>query len=94
MPIDNLMEDAATAEISRAQLWQWIRSPQAKLVSGEQITASMYRSARAQIVEELVSQASGDAARNLTRAAELMDDLVLNDEFAPFLTLKAYELIS
>ena len=42
VPIDNLMEDAATAEISRAQLWQWIRHPEARLESGAKIDGAMY----------------------------------------------------
>jgi len=94
VPINNLMEDAATAEISRAQLWQWVRHPDARLESGSKIDAAMYRSARIHIVEELAGQAEREFARSLAKAAELLDDLVLNDEFAPFLTLKAYEVIS
>jgi malate synthase len=94
VPIDNLMEDAATAEISRAQLWQWIRHPEAKLHGGKNIDASTYRSARFHVVDHLAGKAKGDAARNLNKAAELLDDLVLNDDFAAFLTLQAYEDLS
>jgi len=88
------MEDAATAEISRAQLWQWIRNPGARLESGRKIEMVMYRSARAQIADELIGRAGSGAMVNLVKAAELLDELVLNDEFAAFLTLKAYESIS
>ena len=94
VPIDNLMEDAATAEISRAQLWQWVRHPEAQLDSGIEINNPMYRAARAQIVDELVEQSEGEFSSQLIKAAELLDDLVLDDEFATFLTLKAYEVIS
>jgi len=94
VPIENLMEDAATAEISRTQLWQWIRNPSAQLEGGGEINASMYRAARRQIVDRLTEEATGDSARHLAKAAELLDDLVLNDEFATFLTLQAYEVIS
>ncbi len=94
VPIDNLMEDAATAEISRAQLWQWIRHPEAHLEGGNKIDAGMYRAARIQIIEELTEHADKEFAGLLTKAAELLDELVLNDEFAAFLTLQAYEEIS
>src|SRR5690606_13975607 len=43
VPINNLMEDAATAEISRSQLWQWIRSPKGKLEYGRKVTAELVR---------------------------------------------------
>jgi malate synthase len=94
VPIDNLMEDAATAEISRAQLWQWIRHPEARLDSGAKIDAALYRKLRAEIFGSLAQAAPGEFAGLLAKAAELMDDLVLNDQFATFLTLQAYEVIS
>ena len=94
VPIDNLMEDAATAEISRAQLWQWIRNPEARLENGEKIDAALYRSAREQILDGLVKTAEADFSPLLKKAAQLLDDLVLDDEFATFLTLQAYEVIS
>ncbi|HLF30321.1 MAG TPA: malate synthase A, partial [Xanthomonadales bacterium] len=94
VPIDNLMEDAATAEISRAQLWQWIRHPRARLENGAPIDAALYRAERIRIVEGLMQQADSDTVKLLARAAVLLDGLVLDDEFAAFLTLKAYEVIS
>jgi len=94
VPIDNLMEDAATAEISRAQLWQWIRHPQAYLEGGNKIDAEMYHATRGRIVDELQEHAEGAFAGCLAKAAELLDELVLNDEFATFLTLQAYEVIA
>jgi malate synthase len=83
--INNLMEDAATAEISRAQLWQWIRHG-ATLDDGRQITADLYREVRAEELEKLGNPAS----RRLGDAAEILDALVLNDAFEEFLTLRAY----
>jgi malate synthase len=94
VPIDNLMEDAATAEISRAQLWQWTRHPDARLEGGARINTAIYLSARGEIVGNLSGQAEGDFAKHLAKAAELMDALVMDDDFAPFLTLQAYEVIS
>ncbi len=94
VPIDNLMEDAATAEISRAQLWQWIRHPQAKLQNGKKIDATAYRSARSHVVDHLASKVKGKESKNLHTAAGLLDQLVLEDDFAAFLTLQAYEKLA
>ena len=90
VPIDHLMEDAATAEICRAQLWQWIRHPEAKLATGTNIDEAMYRTAKAQILGKLVEKADRDLYKHLSKAAELLDEMVLDDSFATFLTLKAY----
>ena len=94
VPIDHLMEDAATAEISRAQLWQWIRHPKAQLAGGVNIDAELYQGMRTEILDALEADASPATADQLRSAAGLLDDLTLNDEFATFLTLKAYQLIS
>ncbi len=93
VPIDHLMEDAATAEISRAQLWQWIRHPDARLEDGVDINQQLYSTMRDEILEELLINAPGDVRSFLHSAAGLLDELTLNDKFATFLTLKAYELI-
>lgn len=79
VPINNLMEDAATAEISRAQVWQWLRH-HAKLSSGQVITPALVE----EIMEESTLQFS-EAAR------KLFWQLVTATEFAEFLTLPAYE---
>jgi malate synthase len=94
-PIHNLMEDAATAEISRAQLWQWIRHPKGILNDGRKVTAEMYEQYK---VEELakIKQEIGVQAYEGGRfdeAVELFDRLILNDDFTEFLTLPGYELI-
>jgi malate synthase len=86
--INNLMEDAATAEISRAQLWQWIRH-RTPLSDGRPITPDLYCSIRDEEVRKLRDARTGDT-RCLDDAVELMDELVLGAEFAPFLTLPAY----
>jgi malate synthase len=83
--INNLMEDAATAEISRAQLWQWLRQG-ARLADGRAITPELYEQVR---VEEL-ARLGGPEAGRLRQAAELLDQLVLSPEFIEFLTLVAY----
>ena len=85
--IYNLMEDAATAEISRAQLWQWIRN-RATLDDGRTVTREMYEQVRD---EELDKLGRGEGQYN--EAAEILNGLVLNDQFEPFLTLPAYEYL-
>ena len=85
--IYNLMEDAATAEISRAQLWQWITN-KATLDTGERITRDMYTRIR---TEELTRLKDAYGAHKFDEAAALLDEMVLTDEFIAFLTLPAYE---
>ena len=80
--IYNLMEDTATAEISRAQLWQWLR--QGADVDGERFTRAMYERVRDAEIAALT--AAGGHTR-LRDAAALLDELVLGDDFAEFLTL-------
>jgi len=93
VPIHNLMEDAATAEISRAQVWQWIRTPKGVLDDGRKVTAEMVR---AMIPEELVKvkevAPNGDSP-TYARAAEIFEQMSVSDEFAEFLTLPLYEEI-
>jgi malate synthase len=86
--IHNLMEDAATAEISRAQLWQWIQAG-TRLDDGRAMTAALYREIRAQELAGLGGPASG----RYGDAAALLDHLVLSDTFEEFLTLGAYALL-
>lgn len=83
--IFNLMEDAATAEISRAQLWQWIRY-RATLDDGSLVTAERYEQLRAEELEKL----GGTASERYAEAAALLDRLCLEPEFVEFLTLPAY----
>ncbi len=96
VPIHNLMEDAATAEISRAQLWQWIRHPKGILDDGREVTKELFR----QILGEEVAKikaSSGDAqyaAGKYEQAAGLFAKLSEDDYFADFLTVPAYELIA
>ncbi len=86
--IDNLMEDAATAEISRSQLWLWITQG-VPLDGGVPFSRERYASFREKELERL----GGRAVGRLTEAADLLDRLVLDDDFAEFLTLRAYALL-
>jgi malate synthase len=87
--IDNLMEDAATAEISRSQLWHW-RTRRMSLADGRTFDASLYTAIR----DEELARLGGAGEGRLGDAAELLDRLVLDDDFAEFLTLRAYSLLA
>jgi len=90
--INNLMEDTATAEISRAQLWQWIRHG-VTLDNGERMTGDVYRRvAREELASlETAHEASGSSGGSRLRdAAGLLDELVLTESFVDFLTIAAY----
>ena len=89
--IHNLMEDAATAEISRAQLWQWIRHG-AELAEGGRMTRALYEETRASELATLEA-ARGEAPSRLRDAAALLDALVLDERFAEFLTTAAYPML-
>jgi malate synthase len=93
VPIHNLMEDAATAEISRSQVWQWIRSAKGVLDDGRKVTAEMVR---AMIPEELAKvrqDASNGESPTYERAARIFERMSTSDSFAEFLTLPLYEEI-
>ncbi|MBI2571932.1 MAG: malate synthase A [Candidatus Schekmanbacteria bacterium] len=94
VPIYNLMEDAATAEISRAQVWQWVRH-ESRLEDGRLVTRQLVK---AVIDEELgkVRERLGDAAfaqSQFRLAAELFADMMTRESFPEFMTLMAYEHI-
>ncbi len=96
VPIFNLMEDAATAEISRAQVWQWIRHPEGRLADGREITVELVRTL---IGEELEKIRAGLGEQrysggNFQRASELFDQLTTSDTFVEFLTLPGYEYVN
>ena len=84
--IYNLMEDAATAEISRAQLWQWIRHG-AKLDDGRPVNTEMYKRLR----DEEYARLTSKGVQKYPEAVKTLDQLVLTDKFEPFLTLPAYK---
>jgi malate synthase len=88
--INNLMEDAATAEISRAQLWQWIRH-RTPLADDGNMTPDVYCGLRD---EEMARLRESIGSPELEKACQLMDELVLGDEFVEFLTLIAYPLLA
>ena len=91
VPINNLMEDAATAEIARAQLWQWSRHPAGRLDDGRNIDLDLIRGWIGEALDEIRDQ-SGDSFGNgaLEQAAELLETVTADDDFVEFITLPAY----
>src|SRR5712671_5788068 len=94
VPVFNLMEDAATAEISRSQIWQWMRSPKGKLQDGRKVTQELFKQL---LAEELpkVRAYLGEAAYGAGKyeeGAKLFEKITLG-EYVEFLTLPAYDLI-
>jgi len=94
VPIYGLMEDAATAEISRAQLWQWVRHG-ARKQDGSSITSSAVNESLANNLEKLRQELGGPAfdAGRFEEAGRLFGEMVTAPEFAEFLTLRAYDYI-
>jgi malate synthase len=86
--INNLMEDTATAEISRAQIWQWIHHS-ATLEDGRTVTSALYEQLRTEELNTLLAQ---DESR-YREAAEILDGLILRDDFVDFLTLPALKYL-
>jgi len=95
VPIRNLMEDAATAEIARAQLWQW-RTFEKRTVEGTQITAEGLKTQIETLRDSIAAETGPDAEKQrlVQQASDLLEQLVLSDSFAEFLTLPAYDLIT
>ena len=95
VPVFNLMEDAATAEISRSQIWQWMRSPKGKLADGRKVTKELFRTL---LAEELpkVRTYLGDGAWKAGKyedGAKLFEKITTDDRYVEFLTLPAYDFV-
>jgi malate synthase len=95
VPIHNLMEDAATAEIARAQIWQWIRHPKGVLDDGRKVTVELFRQVTREELAKLRNELgeAAFAAGNFERAAGIIDEITTADTFETFLTLPAYRAI-
>lgn len=93
-PIHNLMEDAATAEIARAQLWQW-RTHGAKTETGRSIDADYIKTVISEAADAIRAETGDDAfgAGRFGEAEALLEDLALSETFTEFLTLPAYKRI-
>jgi malate synthase len=93
VPINNLMEDAATAEISRSQVWQWIHSERGVLDDGRDVDTELFRALLAEELEKIHGKYPESLHSYFDRAAELFDQISTSDEFVDFLTLPAYQMI-
>jgi malate synthase len=93
--IYNLMEDTATAEISRAQVWQWINHTAAKLPDGQEIDTELYNRLVDEEMKNIKQLVGEDNFRNgeYTLARKIFDQMVLDEKFIEFLTLPAYEYL-
>jgi malate synthase len=89
VPLFNLMEDAATAEISRAQVWQWIRHRDGKLSDGRKVTKELFRS----VLDEELAKVQRFAGDKFDLARVLFDKITTDDDFAEFLTLPGYDAL-
>ncbi len=89
VPIYNLMEDAATAEISRAQVWQWLRHG-AKLSDGRSVTKDLVHET---IAEERTRLKAAFGERRFDLASQLFEQMITGGAFPDFMTLAAYEHI-
>ena len=94
-PIRNLMEDAATAEISRAQVWQWVRHPKGVLSDGRTVDLPLFKAILDEEMGEIRSDVGEEAygAGRYEEASALFERLTTDDEFAEFLTLPGYEIL-
>jgi malate synthase len=93
--IYNLMEDTATAEISRAQLWQWIHSGHAGLADGRPITAALYEQMVPEELAKIQSLLGAEvfASGQFGTAGKIFDRLVTEEQFSDFLTWIAYDYL-
>jgi malate synthase len=96
VPIFNLMEDAATAEISRAQVWQWIRNPRGVLSDGRKVTKELFHTVLREELTKIRSLVGEQqfAQGKYAEASTLFDELTTNDQFAEFLTLRGYDKLN
>lgn len=93
VPLFNLMEDAATAEISRSQLWQWAKHG-AKTADGKALSRDVISGMIAEEMDKIRSDAGGDlSGTKFEQAAKLFEEMALAEDFPAFLTLPAYEMV-
>ncbi|PYL52995.1 MAG: malate synthase A [Verrucomicrobia bacterium] len=95
VPLFNLMEDAATSEISRAQVWQWIRHSEGKLEDGRKVTKQLFAEVLEDELGKIKSQLGKSTydKRKFALAHDLFGKITTDDKFAEFLTLPAYDLL-
>jgi malate synthase len=92
VPIFNLMEDAATAEIARSQIWQWIHHKCGTLADGREVTLSLYKQFLAEEVQKIHAEQGNKLPYG--KAADLLTELVSQPKFTEFLTLPGYRYLA
>ena len=93
VPIYNLMEDAATAEIARSQIWQWIKSPKGVLDDGRKVTKELFRELLPQELAKIRRELGNrqfDQLGHYEEAAGIFDEITTNNDFVEFFTLPGY----
>jgi malate synthase len=95
VPLYNLMEDAATAEISRTQLWQWVHNPRGILADGRKVTLELVRQCIAEELQRIRNELGTPRFEHghFPEATRLFDEFVAGGVCEDFLTLKAYRLL-
>src|SRR5881409_2387666 len=95
VPVFNLMEDTATAEISRSQIWQWMRSPKGELQDGRKVTQELFRKLLAEELPKVKTYLGDEAwkAGKYEEGAKLFDRITTDDRYVEFLTLPAYNYV-
>ncbi len=95
VPLYNLMEDAATAEISRTQVWQWVHNPRGVLEDGRKVTLQLVREITKDELERIRQERGEQRFQqgHFPEATRLFDELVASSDLEEFLTLKAYDLL-
>jgi malate synthase len=92
VPLNHLMEDAATAEISRTQVWQWVHHPGGHLSDGRKVTPALFRQVLEEEMETIRETVGPETYERIPYplAARLFEEIIVEPELAEFLTLKAY----
>ncbi len=95
VPINHLMEDAATAEISRTQIWHWVHHPRGVLDDGRKVTIELFRSIEKEELQKIKNAVGAKQFENgnYEKAAGLLSEIITAGELQEFLTLKAYEYL-
>ncbi len=96
VPIFNLMEDAATTEIARSQIWQWLHNSKAALDDGRKVTADLFHQLMTEELDKIQTAIGKQeyASRRFQTASELIDKIIMDDQFVEFLTLPAYQYLN
>ena len=96
VPIYNLMEDAATAEISRAQVWQWLHNPGTKLADGRSVTPELLHKLMPDVMQQIKGAVGPDqfARGKYQEASKLFEKIIVGKDFTEFLTLPAYDYLN